>query len=431
MDTATQSLNHITKSGEYTVVPNVVVFDEHEEFDHEGTSVRKFDREKLQKIVDECNRRGKNGDLSPFGPGHTISGAPEHLQPPTYGYAKDFRVGTFGPEKKLGILCSWYVKKQVKTPDGKTADGVEEVKSYPRRSIELWLKDGFIDHIALLRRTPQRDLGLLDFARGGEYVTIPTTDNLFSAPSRQHSLAAAVRGGKLCYAMEYAMPMDNVPAMSAGSPSGTNTFAPGMGDDDQDYSQFCKNADRYMKEHFGDNLAKYQVQPGMADLPGDPTVPPKAGPDDVSKMAKMFATGDEKIKVAMFSRLLNEVASIKAGSKDQADRYSKEDASNRVALLAGQGIILDPVTEQKEFEDLPLGEARDKYQTKIATHYQRDLNFAGAPPMRGNMLDLHGPNGRGPKKSFGKEEAAKARDYAISKGIGYEAARAELYPDSN
>lgn len=423
-DTATRSLNHITKSGDYTVIKDFPIFDEHDEFDHDGKPIRKFDKAALQKIVDVCNKRCKGGSLSPVGPGHTISGAPEHLQPPIYGYAKDFKVGKFGPEDTTGILVDLYVKNTVTTPDGRQADGVTEIKSYPRPSIELWTRDGVIDWIAMLRRTPQRDLGLLDFDKENhQQVTIPSTGNLYASAKRDYSYAAAVRGGKLCYAMEYAMPMDQVPAMSSGTPGGP---PPGGGDDDQDYQQFCKNADRYMTEKYGDALKKYEKPPtgDAQDLASaDPTIPPSTGPDDLQKMARQFASADKAVQVAQFQRLLTRLNTIENTSKQQQLQFSRDDAGQRVAGLITEGYVMDPAEETAEFERRPLGTDRDQYAAKIRQRYQRDL-FNAAPPVRGPMLNTMNPNG-GPKR-YSKADI----DRAVEKSGGdpnlYEKILAEM-----
>lgn len=433
MDAATKSLNHITKSGEFSVIKDVPVFDEHDEFDADGKLIRKFDRKALQKIVDECNRRAESsGDLSPFGPGHTIAGAKEHEQPPTYGYAKNYRVGTFGPEKKLGILVDWYVKKTVTTPDGKEADGIAEVKSYPRRSIELWLKDGFIDHIALLRRTPQRDLGLLAFDKG-QTVTVPSTNQLFSYSKKDFSAAVlSTNNGllKLCYAMEPDMPMDT-PPMAAGVP-GPNGAALG-GDDD--YEKFCAMCDRYMKEHFGDNLAKYQIQPaasaGDDAVPPDPTLPPVADDKEVVKMAREYASADPKVQVAMFQRMANYVAAVnqrlaavETSAKDQAIQFSKDDAANRVATLVGEGFVMDANEEQKEFEELPMGEAREKKMAKVRLRYQRDM-FNAAPPIIGALLNT-GPNGNGKPTKYSRADIDRIVAETAGNPVEYGRRMAEL-----
>lgn len=423
MDAATKSLDHILKSGEYSVVKDIPVFDEHDEHDADGKLLRKFDRKALQKIVDECNRRAKDtGDLSPHGPGHTINDAPEHLQPVTYGYATNYKIGEYGPKKKLGILADFYVKNKVTRPDGVEADGIAEFKSYPRRSVELWLRDGFIGHIALLRREPKRELGLVAFAKG-QQVTIPSTGQIFTSAKKDTSYAAAVRGGKLCYAME--PDMDQIPAMAAGAP-GPNGAA--MGGDD-DYQKFCSMADKYMKEHFGDNLAKYQVQPtapGGDMPPNDPTLPPVAKPDDdVVKMSRQFATADPKVQVAMFQRMAQRLEAIEQSSKAQADLFSEEDAVSRVARCASAGCVMDLAAEKLEFMRRPLGKERDDYEKKVTTYHQKDA-FAVGRPISGLDFVNTGNGRNGNPQRHSREQIDRAVAESTRTGKDYATILAEM-----
>ncbi len=186
-DATTRSLERILASGQYEVEPDVPLFDAHTDYDEKGEPLRVFDEKKLRQIADECNERAKRtGDLSPFGPGHLLYDqkdpktgmvtykAKETDQPPVWGFFHNFRVGEFGPEKVKAILADMLVRK----------DKRDEAMTYPRRSVELWAKSNFIDWVALLRRTPQRDLGVLTHSAGDF---------------------------KVCYAMEASMPDPTTP----------------------------------------------------------------------------------------------------------------------------------------------------------------------------------------------------------------------------
>lgn len=151
-DPTRATLDRFADPSLWRVIRDVPVFDEHDEYDQDGKLVRKFDRAALEGIARRCNLREETtGDVSPIGPGHTLRQAKETDQPPIWAYGRNYHVGTFGPENKTAILVDWYVKPQ----------HWDDVLSYPRRSVELWMKDGIIDWIALLRRTPMRDLGLI------------------------------------------------------------------------------------------------------------------------------------------------------------------------------------------------------------------------------------------------------------------------------
>jgi hypothetical protein len=145
----------------YVLRPGVPVFDEHDDLDEHGQVLRRFDRPALEEIALRCNARERaTGDLCPITLGHTIDGAPEHQQPPIVGFARNFRVGAFGPAQRNGILADFYLRR----------DRYSQAMDFPRRSVELWVKERFIDPIALLRRTPQRDLGLLTHGRNGRLI---------------------------------------------------------------------------------------------------------------------------------------------------------------------------------------------------------------------------------------------------------------------
>lgn len=174
-------------------------------------------------------------------------------------------------------------------------------------------------------------------------------------------------------------------------------------------------------------------------MPPDPTLPPVADKDEVAKMARQYASADPKVQVAMFQRLANyvaaadqRIAAVEANSKEQAARFSKEDASNRVAVLVGEGFVMDPTEEVKEFEELPLGDAREKKMAKIRQRYQRDT-FSVAPPVMNEMLNTGPtnrvfPNGNGKKKSYSREQTEKAVSYAVDHEMSFEDACEKLFP---
>jgi hypothetical protein len=155
-DPSMDALRQFDDPSKWVIRDNVPIFDEHDEFDKDGKLVRRFDRQALEIIAQNNNRReATTGDLCPIAIGHTVRGAPESSQPKISGFARKFRVGHFGPQKKLAILSTFYFKPEL----------YGESMTYPRRSIELWpgpkKEDWIADPVSLLRKTPQRDLGLL------------------------------------------------------------------------------------------------------------------------------------------------------------------------------------------------------------------------------------------------------------------------------
>jgi hypothetical protein len=207
-DATLQSLSTILNSAEYECTRGVPLFDEHDEYDSKGQLVRRFDKQYLTELADKLNAQVKEtGDLVPFGPGHTVDDvwerdeerkpvkllykAKETDQPPIFGYFGNFRIGTFGPKKKVCLLADKYVKKE----------HAQEAATYPRRSVELWAERKELDWVALLRRAPQRNLGLLIY--GKSFDKSYNHDRLYYDKSRRLSLAAYDSpDGKLRYSME-------------------------------------------------------------------------------------------------------------------------------------------------------------------------------------------------------------------------------------
>jgi hypothetical protein len=112
-----------------------------------------LDEAKLRAIVEFNNKLyADTGDMSLLLIGHSDDELPETEQPPIVGYARHFRMATFGNvDPRPAIEAEFLVPP----------DKVEQVKQLPRRSIELWA-DGRVDNIALLGASrPHRSLGLM------------------------------------------------------------------------------------------------------------------------------------------------------------------------------------------------------------------------------------------------------------------------------
>lgn len=169
VDQAVRAMKKFNDRARWKVYPNVAIFDAHDEFDERktikddvtgedkpnpeyGKVKRRFDAKKLNEIAANCNRRFKRtGDACPITLGHTRQGEPEANQPDITGYALNFRVGRYGPEQKIAILSDFYVIPELES----------EFLKHPRRSVELFPNDDVFDPIAVLKRTPERDLGLI------------------------------------------------------------------------------------------------------------------------------------------------------------------------------------------------------------------------------------------------------------------------------
>lgn len=387
MDLATGSLQRVldgVKSGEYVLFPGVPLFDEHDEHGPDGKLLRRFDRQKLQQIVDTCNRRERNsGDLAPFGPGHTVPNqydnkgilvrpSKEEEQPPIWGYYRNYRLGNFGPGGKLGIIADCYARKEF-------ADKV--AKEFPRRSIELFPAENLIDWIAHLRRSPRRDLGMLAYSQDAYQAGINrwcpwegAKDPIFSGNRR--SLAAAVdRAGKLRYSLEADMPLPEDPTRDPNVD---------MPDNDSLTPEEERQAERYWKHYMRRNPKMMQFAadaggaPGGAPpMPGAPQMPgpngdaPMMPPESYSRLADLP-------ELQQLQRLARE--------RDQAVlRMQRAEIDRDLSELAAAGVEFDEAQEREYLMSLNP-QQRTGHLQRMASRYSR----AERAPVGGAIVQVAG-----------------------------------------
>ncbi len=180
MDATLEAARRFEDPTLFSVKRAIPVFREHQIVQRDkktGKVIRRVEvnRKKLEEIAEENNRRiAESGDLAPVCIGHTLKDAdgvplPANRQPEIVAYAKNFRVGEFGPKRISCILADFYVRK------GKE----EELNKYPRRSPEFWDGENFFDPIALLgAQTPQLDLGLVFYSRPADGRIYARTDDM-------------------------------------------------------------------------------------------------------------------------------------------------------------------------------------------------------------------------------------------------------------
>jgi hypothetical protein len=136
------------------------------------------DAHDLARIVANTNRRVERGEYPLLTIGHFKEDQPETEQPPLVGYLRNFVLGTFRGEPC--ILADQFIDVRY----------YDEVLTYPRRSVELWLSgtDGanYIDSVACLRRSPERDLGLITFSREARTVQMAkSSSSVLDTPDRR------------------------------------------------------------------------------------------------------------------------------------------------------------------------------------------------------------------------------------------------------
>lgn len=445
-DSATESLNAIlegVKDGSYVLIPDVPIFDAHDEFDYSGNQktnanwgklIRRFDKARLQAIADKCNgRQESTGDLAPFGPGHTIPNqydakgimvrpAKEEDQPPIWGYLADYRVGPFGPERKTGLLINLYAK----------AEHAEKVKKeFPRRSIELYPKDNTIDWLAVLRRSPQRDLGLLAYSKSAHAAGVtrwcPWEQETRVYAVGQKAMAACYSAdGKLRYSMENSIMSDEKIDDPTLQP---NADVPA---DDSLSPEEARTAERFMKHYQNKHpmlqyMCKYGADGGMQMpsptnmAPPAPMTPlpdaaagappigaPPGGPSDEKKDKERMSKESDAIR---YSRLEAEVKQLRAERDTETQRYQRAQCERDVIQLEGEGYELDRADEVAELLSR-TPEQRKTYIARLKKRYQR-------APVGGDFIRVDEPEG--PDERYGAagglEKHKKALQYMKDKGL--------------
>jgi hypothetical protein len=124
----------------------------------------RIDEEKLHRIARNSNERASRGEYGLLLAGHTTDDGPETAQPPVVGYTRKYQVGDYNG--KPAILADFYLLKN-KDPD-------RLLEQYPRRSPEIMGlndPDAYLDATALIRRSPELDLGYISHFRIDRDVT--------------------------------------------------------------------------------------------------------------------------------------------------------------------------------------------------------------------------------------------------------------------
>jgi hypothetical protein len=113
-----------------------------------------LDEPQLHQICHNSQERAARGEYGLLLLGHTTDGGKEVDQPPVVGFVKNYQVG-----EHLGrptILADAYIYRD--------ADPSHILRQFPRRSAEiigLEEPDGYVDSLSLIKRAPERDLGLI------------------------------------------------------------------------------------------------------------------------------------------------------------------------------------------------------------------------------------------------------------------------------
>lgn len=320
LDPTLETLQALEDRSRWVIVPNVPIFDEHDEHDKDGKLVRRFDERKLNYLADIINRR--ESDLATpvrLTIGHTLGRNPvtgqepkETDQPPHVGFARKARVGRFGPKQKLGLLADLYYRRE----------DWDDAKTFPYRSIELYPGSWDITGVALLRRDPRLDLGVLTYQRDE---------------------------ARIIYQSETSMD----PATNAGADQ----------DDERFYQRLHKHpAFKYACE-------KYQAETGDKELGGFAKYMAPAASGSNGSIPAPVAGGADDDPMRMqrdqqaihYARLEAELVEVKRVAADMQLRYQRAERERDLVQLEAEGYQFDRAELLTEVAALP----QDHYARRL------------------------------------------------------------------
>lgn len=364
-------LRRLDSEAEYEAADNVPVFVPHERIirDKGGKEVRriKVTPELLQVIADENNRAFEDrGVPASITIGHRDLEKPETQQPPIVGWAPRWSVGTFGPKN---VICLFMQARYSRAER-------EESKKYPFRSVEFYPGSNRITNVALLKRDPFLDMGVVVYE--SEAADMPDDAKPDKPDTKPPGAGAAKPDGEA---------PDEAPAGVA--PAG--------------YDEFVANMSYYAKAQpwVGYAMKCYQASQGQGGgmggaaafpsatntaVPAAPPGPPPP-PGQTDQVGAIPMSADPDALAVRYAKIEQENAALKA---DHADLKRRLDAiaDERDAEIARRIVYqlvdverhqnIDRAKETAKLKKMTPAE-RDERVKEIRTCYQKD----DAPPVAG------------------------------------------------
>lgn len=290
---------------------------------------------------------------------------PEQNQPKVLGFAKDARPGTFGPARKPCIWVTPYYRPRY----------AAEAEEYPFRSAEYYADQQEITGVALLKRDPELDLGVVtNYAREHSYL----------------------------YAMGATMPDDLMPK-PADPTTAPDANAPAP---DPDYDKF----EGYVKKHPVLNYlcTKYASEASAPAAPALPSGTNTAMPGEKKEPVMMQRSAEAVQYQRERDEARSELDKLRLDNKILA--YERD-----LDKLVASGIIV-PNKEQE------LKDAREMTDAQRARQLERiGVNYAKDPTWTGGTLiktadKVEGTAGQA-KVPQTPEETHKLMQAAERKGI--------------
>lgn len=319
-DPTIEFLERLDRANEWVVVRNVPVFRAHKRRMPDGRLIEVSERD-LEAIASNTRRlETESGVPIRITAGHTMAGEPQTNQPEIWGYARNARVGTFGPRATPAILVDQYIRR----------DRWDAARSMPYRSAEYYPFSKVITGVALLRTDPQLDLGMVTYAMPGRAVYAMENSNMpdpTMPPNKDEPLAA--------------------PAAPA-APEGV---------DPEFFSQFMK-------------CWEFARQNYSAGFPGATNAAvPGTKEDDAQRMAR----DSEAIR---YARLEAELAALRKSQKESMLRYARAESERIVTQLEAEGVVLDRALEVERMAGMDDA-GREAHAAHIRRFY-RSAPVAGA-----------------------------------------------------
>lgn len=228
---------------------------------------------------------------------------PEERQPQCVGFARNWRVGKWGPKHKTGILVDLYYD----------VSHFNEARDYRYRSAEFYDNTDEITGVALLKRDPQLDLGMLVYARDEGDLTLYAGDPDPTLPPKAPPPPASGKPGE----------EDEPPPDDEGNDDD-------MDDDDR---KFHERFQKCMKRYFGDMGGKGMgsggaVPPGTGAAPLPPPDQRDTRPNGLDRMQR-------RREMERLQRLEKEVVQLRTAREEDATRYARESTENMLTALDG------------------------------------------------------------------------------------------------
>lgn len=309
--------------------------------------------------------------------GHRLMGAPgqpENAQPDVVGFERNFRVEPFLATK--AVVCDQYIRREY----------LAEVRGMPFRSVEFFPGRTEIRATALLKRDPMLDMGMVAFEGGNQVADDDDKKPADDKPAGDTAPAVTPEEGA----------NDGPAAMTPEEESQAAKF----------WAHFEKTQPylAYARQCFEAQNPMTVQQP--------PAAPAATPPVDQARMQN-----DQQ--AIHFGRLEQRLAALEAENADLKKQRDLAECERMVTQLEAEGFSLDRGYEVGLLSNLGP-DHREAHVAYARKHYTRS-------PIGAGFIDVPAGAGRGPlPQKLTREQSDAIAAIASKKGIGFEAAKAEV-----